>query len=48
MDMYQYPGVNSMKPGWWHNDPVLLQLKPEDNWFKPKNAHGITTSEMSR
>lgn len=42
--MYQYPGVNSMKPGWWHNDPALLQ----DNWFKPKNAHGITTSEMSR
>ncbi|XP_076264653.1 uncharacterized protein LOC143198917 [Rhynchophorus ferrugineus] len=46
-DMYRYPGVNSMKYGWWNNDPDIRNLSASDNWFMPKRFN-ITTSEMSR
>ncbi|XP_050306323.1 uncharacterized protein LOC126743329 [Anthonomus grandis grandis] len=47
-EMHKYPGVNSMNYGWWNYDPALTCLPAEENWYRPRVTHSITTSEMSR
>ncbi|CAG9763313.1 unnamed protein product [Ceutorhynchus assimilis] len=48
VDMYKYPGVNSMNFGWWHFDPELTKLTREQDWYKPRVRNSVVTSEMSR